>query len=704
MKLRYYSPAYLVILIMLVACGTEEKDNSADNRLADASSPYLREHADNPVHWMEWGEEALAKAKKENKPLLISIGYASCHWCHVMEEESFMDSIVAQKINTQFVPVKVDREERPDIDMIYMNAAMLLNGRGGWPLNVFALPGGEPFFAGTYFPKEQWLQVLEKVHETWTNKESTVREQAEKLTRGIKSRELIEVEATESEMSKKDYQNLFPIWKEYTDAERGGFNQTQKFPMPAAWEFLMQYAFLTGEEEPMELVTTTLNHMSAGGIYDHLGGGFARYATDPEWKVPHFEKMLYDNAQLLSLYSKGFKITENPEYARVVKETAAFMNRRLRSPEGGFFSSLNADSEGEEGRYYVWKDEDLRNLLSDAEYDLISAYYQTSEAGNWESGKNVLYIAPSQGQFSGAMDESELKLLQQARNTLLIERQTRIRPSTDNKILTSWNALAISGFLEAYKALGDESYLNTARETAGFILESQMSEEGALKRNRIDGQSNTPAMLDDYAFLAKALIDLYETDFEIQWLESAKTVTDYAIAHFYNDESGIFYYTGDSGSDLITRNVELEDGVTPSSNGIMSQVLFRLGNLLQDPEMIKKSERMIAVMQDRIERNSTAYPSWAVSMGLMAYQPFEIAIMGENALKLNHDLQANYLPTAIFMGGEDENLPLLKNKKVPGETLIYVCRSRVCKLPVRSPEAALDQVRNFRKEELTNDL
>ncbi|WP_224484356.1 thioredoxin domain-containing protein [Robertkochia aurantiaca] len=689
---------------MLVACGTEEKDNSADNRLADASSPYLREHADNPVHWMEWGEEALAKAKKENKPLLISIGYASCHWCHVMEEESFMDSIVAQKINTQFVPVKVDREERPDIDMIYMNAAMLLNGRGGWPLNVFALPGGEPFFAGTYFPKEQWLQVLEKVHETWTNKESTVREQAEKLTRGIKSRELIEVEATESEMSKKDYQNLFPIWKEYTDAERGGFNQTQKFPMPAAWEFLMQYAFLTGEEEPMELVTTTLNHMSAGGIYDHLGGGFARYATDPEWKVPHFEKMLYDNAQLLSLYSKGFKITENPEYARVVKETAAFMNRRLRSPEGGFFSSLNADSEGEEGRYYVWKDEDLRNLLSDAEYDLISAYYQTSEAGNWESGKNVLYIAPSQGQFSGAMDESELKLLQQARNTLLIERQTRIRPSTDNKILTSWNALAISGFLEAYKALGDESYLNTARETAGFILESQMSEEGALKRNRIDGQSNTPAMLDDYAFLAKALIDLYETDFEIQWLESAKTVTDYAIAHFYNDESGIFYYTGDSGSDLITRNVELEDGVTPSSNGIMSQVLFRLGNLLQDPEMIKKSERMIAVMQDRIERNSTAYPSWAVSMGLMAYQPFEIAIMGENALKLNHDLQANYLPTAIFMGGEDENLPLLKNKKVPGETLIYVCRSRVCKLPVRSPEAALDQVRNFRKEELTNDL
>lgn len=672
------------------------RENAAPNRLTTAKSPYLRQHADNPVDWYEWGPEALDKARDENKPLIISVGYAACHWCHVMEHESFMDSAVAKIMNENFVSVKIDREERPDVDQIYMNAAQLLTGRGGWPLNAFALPDGRPFYAGTYFPKDQWIQVLKQMDDVYRNQHEEVLQQATQLTQGIKTHEVITVAGDSTvEFSKGTYEEVFLNWESIIDYDRGGFNRAPKFPLPASWEFLLQYHYLTGNDKALKAVTTTLDAMAKGGIYDQIGGGFARYSTDALWFAPHFEKMLYDNGQLVSLYAHAYKVTRNETYARVIAETLEFIKREMTSPEGGFYASLNADSEGEEGKFYVWTREDIDAVLDGKTAKLVGDYYQVRKSGNWEHGRNILHTKESMNEFAtrNSLSIAEWKeMLSEAQDKLLKRRNKRIRPSTDDKILTSWNALMMSGYIDAYLALGEADYLRSALKNARFLEENMVRGNGRLWRNYKDGEAGIEAFLDDYALLADAYIRLYQATLDVHWLNLARTITDYAVLHFRDEKSGMFYYTSDGSENLIARKMEITDNVIPASNSVVASVLYRLGEYYYHQNYIQMSKMMLNHVADDIPDGGPYYANWGMLMGLMSFQPYEIAIMGAEADDKNKAMQAQYLPTALFMGGNEENLPLLEHKLSAGKTMIYVCRNKTCKMPVTDVGQALKQI------------
>lgn len=714
---KYILSVLLFQFVILTGCGqngetNEYSKNSKDqnselNDLADAKSPYLRQHADNPVNWHEWGAEALEKAKKENKPLLISIGYAACHWCHVMEHESFMDSTVAKIMNEHFVPIKIDREERPDIDQIYMNAVQLLSGRGGWPLNAFALPNGQPYYAGTYFSKDQWIKVLNQMNDVYRNDYEKVQQQAIQLTKGIQSQEIITVAGdSTAEFLKNSYKTLFQNWLSRIDFKKGGYDKAPKFPLPTGWEFLLQYHYLTGKDKALEAVVTTLDEMAKGGIYDQIGGGFARYSTDADWFAPHFEKMLYDNGQLISLYAHAYKLTKDETYAEVIRETLEFIKREMTSSQGGFYSSLNADSEGEEGKFYVWTSSEIDQVLDGKTAELVKDYYGVKNRGNWEHGNNILYRESEKMEFAENNDMSLQewdKMLKSAKKKLLKARSKRERPSTDDKVLTSWNALMLKGYVDAYLALGDEAYLKTALKNAHFLEANMMRKNGRLWRNYNpasrkgwDGEAGIEAFLDDYALLADAYIHLYQATFDKHWLDLAKKLTDYSIAHFQDPKSGMFYYTSDQSEKLIARKMEITDNVIPASNSLMAHVLYKMGEYYYHKPYIQMSKTMLNHVVDDIPEAGPYYANWASLLGLMAYEPYEIAIMGDAAQNKNLAMQSHYLPTAIFMGGAEENLSLLKNKLVKDETIIYVCKNKVCKLPVQQVEDALKQIEKWK--------
>ena len=677
----------------------EGEEHAHTNALIHESSPYLLEHAHNPVNWYPWGEEALEKARKENKPIIVSVGYAACHWCHVMERESFSDTAVANYMNEHFVAIKVDREERPDVDQVYMQAAHLLTGNGGWPLNAFALPDGRPFYAGTYFPKEQWLQVLEQLNRAYHQKHEQVVEQAEMLTQGIRAEELVEAKPdAEATFNKTTYQETYENWQPYIDYKLGGYSHAPKFPLPTGWEYLLQYHYLTGNEQALEAVITTLDQMAMGGIYDQIGGGFARYSTDKYWKVPHFEKMLYDNGQLVSLYAHAYQLTGKPLYKEVITETLAFLEREMTHPSGGFYASLNADSEGEEGKFYVWEQEEIESLFDEPTAKLLSDYFEVKKRGNWEHGKNILLRKKTKEAFAqehGMTVEELNKLLDQAKEKLLQERGNRIRPSTDDKILTSWNALMLKGYVDAFHATGNPDYLETARRNARFLDQHMLKEDGSLWRNYKEGKSSIRAFLDDYALLSDAYIALYQATFEQEWLQKAKAITDYALAHFYDEESGLFYYTSDKSQALIARKREMTDNVIPASNSVMAHNLYRLGEYFYNSSYRDKATVMLNQVAEKVPEGGPYYANWARLMGMMTYGPFEIAIMGEEALAKGQQMQQHYLPTALFMGGDEEHLPLLENKGVEEGTLIYVCRNKTCKLPVKEVDAAMKQVAEY---------
>jgi uncharacterized protein YyaL (SSP411 family) len=686
------------------SCGQEKRNEGSNekhpytNALIHSSSPYLLEHAHNPVNWYPWGKEALEKAAKEKKLLIISIGYSACHWCHVMEKQSYSDTSVANYMNDHFVSIKVDREERPDIDQIYMNACQLINGNGGWPLNAFALPGGKPFYAVTYLPKEQWLDLLHQIVKIYTQEPEKVNEQAEELTKGIQGQDLVKQPIdTVTAKLKTIYAGLFDSVKSSIDFTNGGFSRAPKFPMPNAWELLLQYYHFTGHKEALDAVTTTLNKMALGGIYDQLGGGFARYSTDQKWRVPHFEKMLYDNAQLVTLYSQAYKITHNPLYAKVIRQTLDFIQREMTSPEGGFYSSINADSEGEEGKFYVWTKHEIDSLLDDKTAAIIEAYYQITSAGNWENGNNILYRKEDDAKFARdhPLSEDELHhLLQKSDKALFDARAKRIHPSVDDKVLTSWNALMISGYLEAYHALGDKNYLGAALKCAHFIEKEMLQKDGSLWRNYLHHKPDIQGMLDDYAFFSDACIHLYQTTFDIHWLNLAKELSAYALKHFYNPQNGLFYYTSDEASHLIARNQEIEDNVLPSSNSVMANVLYRLGIYFDEPSYIGTSGEMLSQVIRAIPSGVPYFANWAKLLGVMQKGLYEVAIMGNKAAVQNTVMQQHYLPDALFMGGEKENLPLLQDKLMSGQTTIYVCENKVCKLPVTEVKRALEQMKN----------
>lgn len=700
----------LMQFVILSGCAQNNKTNEHSNHqntelnsLANAKSPYLRQHADNPVNWHEWGPEALKKAKDENKPLIISIGYAACHWCHVMEHESFMDSSVAWIMNENFVPIKIDREERPDIDQIYMNAVQLLTGRGGWPLNAFALPDGRPFYAGTYYPKGQWKQVLKQMADVYQNQHEKVIQQAIQLTQGIKGQEVNTVTGDSTmEISKATYAGIFENWQSMIDYTKGGYSRAPKFPLPVGWEFLLQYNYLTGNKQALDAVKITLDEMAKGGIYDQVGGGFARYSTDAKWFAPHFEKMLYDNGQLVSLYAHAYKVTKDETYAEVIRETLAFIEREMTDSKGGFYSSLNADSEDEEGKFYVWTQEEIEEILDDETAKLISDYYQVKKSGNWENGKNILYKEESKQKFAKNNNLTEGqwdKILYREKSKLLKERSKRIRPSTDDKVLTSWNALMLTGYVEAYLALGEEEYLKTALKNAHFLEDNMMREKGRLWRSYKPasqrgrgGEAGIEAFLDDYALLADAYIHLYQATLDVHWLHLSKTIADHAIIHFQDKKSGMFYYTSDQSETLIARKMEVSDNVIPASNSIMANVLYKLGEYYYHQPYITMSKTMLNHVSEEVPKGGPYYANWAMLMGFFTYEPYEVAIMGDKAMEKNEMMQREYLPTALFMGGKEENLPLLENKLSDNTTLIYVCRNKTCKLPVAEVPAALKQI------------
>lgn len=697
----------LLIFSILVSCANETK-NQVDankteqheftNNLINESSPYLLQHAHNPVDWHPWSEKTLEKAKTENKLLIISIGYAACHWCHVMEEESFEDPDVAGLMNEHFISIKVDREERPDVDNIYMNAAQLMTGSGGWPLNILALPDGKPFYAGTYFPKEDWLKILEHFVKLNQEDPDSIKENAEKITSGINSLENIPVIKKESPFRLEDIADSYSQIKTNIDFEKGGKKETQKFPMPVLWKFLLHYNYISADNSALEAVTLTLDNMAFGGIYDHLGGGFARYTVDEDWFVPHFEKMLYDNGQLVELYSKAWQKTQDPLYKQVVYETLDFVERDLTASNGGFYSSLDADTEGEEGKYYVWTANEIDTSLGNEAF-FFKEYYNVEQNGNWEQNQNILHRKKTDKEFArekGISVNDLEKKLGKAKSKLLKLRQKRISPALDNKILTSWNALMLKGYVSAYNAFGEERFLESALNNAKFLTTNAIAKNGAITRNYIDGKSTIPGFLDDYAFVISAFIDLYQATFDEKWLIQANEIAAYTQEHFFDPSSHMFFYSHNDHSGLITRQKEIIDNVIPSSNSEMAKNLLFLGHFFYDNDKIETAEQMFVNVEENLREHPGFYANWAIVEAHMVQPPFEIAIVGKESKKMKKEITSQYLPNILLMGGEKEgSLELLQGKLIRGQTTIYVCKNYVCKFPVTSVNEALKQINEF---------
>ncbi|QNN40287.1 thioredoxin domain-containing protein [Pedobacter roseus] len=665
---------------------------SETNNLIHASSPYLLQHAHNPVNWYEWGQEALAKAKAENKLILVSIGYSACHWCHVMERESFENHEVAEVMNQHFICIKVDREERPDIDQIYMYAIQLMTGSGGWPLNCICLPDQRPIYGGTYFRKNDWINILENVAALWANEPDKAIQYAERLTSGIKDSEKI-IPALETEEYTNDHlTEIIEPWKRHFDIGYGGYNRAPKFPLPNNWVFLLRYGFLKDDESVFTAVCHTLEEMSRGGIYDQIGGGFARYSVDDKWHVPHFEKMLYDNAQLISLYAEAYQCTKFDSFKQTVVETINWVFEEMTSADGLFYSALDADSEGIEGKFYVWDKAEFDQVLGE-DAKLLGAYYNITEEGNWEEEQtNILRKTINDDQLLARFDiEAEVLYdkVKSAKEKLMDVRSKRIRPGLDDKCLTAWNGMMIKALADAAQVLNHTQYYEKASAAATFILNHLKSEKGGLYRNFKNGKASITGFLDDYAFFIEALIALYEYDFDEKWLEEAKLLTDYVIDNFTDADSPMFFYTSAESEDLIARKHEVMDNVIPASNSTMAQNLKKLALLFDIDVYAEKASAMLAAVQPKIKTYGSAYSNWSIQLLNEVYGINEIAITGLESDLVKLELSGHYIPNKITLGGTKSNLPLLKGKQ-SNETKVYICRNKVCQLPVNTVEDALE--------------
>jgi len=707
---------FLFVLVFAFSCNmpspkgkdtttTDPHNGKVTNHLLGQSSPYLLQHVYNPVDWYPWGDEALQKAKDENKLLIISVGYSACHWCHVMEHESFEDSLVASVMNENFVCIKVDREERPDIDDIYMTACHL-SGRGscGWPLNAFALPDGRPFWAGTYFPKNNWLQILDNIQTTYTTDSTKINQAAEEITNNIsRTDDLVFVDAEEKFTSSR-LRRIARTFVKTIDMEKGGRKanpqRPNKFPMPNNYQFLLEYQHLSGSKSTMQAVKVTLDNMANGGIYDHLGGGFARYSTDPNWKAPHFEKMMYDNGQLVSLYSFAYQKTKKDLYKQRVYETLDWVEREMTNPQGGFYSSLDADSEGEEGKFYVWKKSEIDEALGKKDAAIFSDYYSVKPNGNWEHNNNIIHITkrPKDIARKHKMKLKDLeKLMLKCRKDLMKVRDKRIRPGLDDKILTSWNALMLKGYADAYRVFGEQKFLDAALKNADFLLNNQLKEGNRLNRNYKDGKSVINAFMDDYALLIDAFVALYQATFDEKWLNKSEDLTQYVMANFYDEKSRMFFYTSSQDAPLVARKKELSDNVIPASNSVMAKNLFHLGTYLYKDEYTQLSRDMMntIIIQFEDSGQPSFYSNWCSLLAKLTHEPYEVAIIGDDFAEKRQEIDQHYLPNALLLGGKTEgNLELLKNKLIEGETRIYVCKKKVCKLPVTEVKKALKLMEN----------
>ena len=677
----------------------KETTSQHTNALIHESSPYLLQHAHNPVNWYPWNDATLEKAKAENKLILVSVGYSACHWCHVMEHECFEDEQVAKLMNDYFICIKVDREERPDIDQVYMMAVQLMTGQGGWPLNCFTLPDGRPIYGGTYFPKQNWMTILLNLADAYQHETEKVFDYAKQLTEGVKLAELVKVNPIEQELTTELLDKSIIAWQQRFDEEDGGPNKAPKFPLPNNYQFLLRYAHYNSNKEVEMHVALTLKKMAYGGIYDQIGGGFARYSVDHFWKVPHFEKMLYDNAQLVILYCEAYQQTNDPLYKEIVYETLAFVERELTSPEGGFYSALDADSEGVEGKYYVWTKNELTAVLGD-KFNLFADYYNVNERGLWEHDNYILLRHDDDNSIAerNKISVKELKtIINACKNILLPLREKRIRPGLDNKIITSWNALMLKAYTDAYSIFEEQHFLDIALKNVHFLLENTLSNGNKLSHLaylRTDKkQSHINGFLEDYSFTIEALISLYETTGDENYLLKADDLMKYVLAHFQDEHSSMFFFTSDIDKALISRKMELSDNVIPASNSSIAKSLFILGHHFEKEEYVAASRKMINNVLGEIENYGAGYSNWAMLLQFFIQPFYEVAIVGKSVDEKRKSLNKHYYPNKIFaISAETSTLPLLINRFKKDETLIYVCRNKTCLQPVKDVEAALKQM------------
>ncbi len=659
--------------------------NKHSNALINSSSPYLLQHAHNPVNWYPWGIEALNLAKSENKPLLISIGYSACHWCHVMEHECFEDEETAEIMNEYFVCIKVDREERPDIDQLYMLAVQLMSSRGGWPLNCFALPDGKPIYGGTYFPKANWQQVLRQIHNLFTNDYAQVKEYAENLTKGIEQTELFKIKSGDSAINSDDLRQSVNNWMGISDHEEGGPNRAPKFPLPNNYQFLLRYSHIKQQNHVLAYTHLTLKKMAFGGIYDQIGGGFARYSTDPYWKAPHFEKMLYDNGQLISLYAEGYLNRPDEDYKRICEQTANFISRELTAPQGYFYSALDADSEGEEGKYYVWKKDEIKSILNNEEYIIAEDYFSINPAGLWEHENYILLRRDENRIVAERLEISENKLESQIVNIsekLLKAREKRIKPGLDDKMLCSWNAMMIRGFADASRVFGNETMLNQAKKAAEFILLNLKDDSGKLYHSWKNGIKSIPGFLEDYCFLIDSFIGLYESTYEENWLLEARELMFTVMDDFDRSDSGLFYFTSNKTETWVARQLETSDNVQPASNSMMARNLNRLGIYFGKHEWMNQADKMLMTVKDELVKYGAGYSNWAM-LALEKSEPFyELVITGKDSIIKAKNLRKTYKPNVLIAATEGKSrIALFDGRTENVELTYYLCRGTQCDAP-----------------------
>jgi uncharacterized protein YyaL (SSP411 family) len=679
------------------------------NRLADEASPYLLQHAHNPVDWYPWGDEAFERARREDKPVLVSIGYAACHWCHVMERESFEDPETAALMNERFVSVKVDREERPDVDAVYMDAVQALTGRGGWPLTAFLTPEGKPFYAGTYYPNEDrhglpsFRRILTAIAETWRERRDEVETQGQRLVEAI-SRPGLGV--SEDALTADLLAEAFTSLRRAFDPRWGGFGGAPKFPQPMTLEFLLR-AHLSGRPEALDMLTTTLDRMAAGGVYDQVGGGFHRYAVDERWHVPHFEKMLYDNAQLLRVYTRAWQVTGRETYRRVALETGDYLLREMRQADGGFSSSQDADSEGIEGAFFVWTYDDLAALTGPA----VAAAFGAMPAGNWEGGTNVLWrphpvetVADELG-----VDEETLRAdVDDARARLFEERERRVRPATDDKALAAWNGLAIAALAEAGRAFGREPFVAAAGEAAAFVLGALREDEGRLLRSWRAGRPGPRAFADDHALLADGLLTLYETTFDLRWFVAARELCDELLRSFRDPDGGGFFQTAADAQALVLRPKELFDNAVPSGNSAAAAVLLRMARLTGDDDYETAAVSALGVVRGAMAQAPTGFGHALCALDAHLASSVEVAIVGDPASAATVALvrevtSERFLPNHVLAVAAPDDaeaaatVPLLADRpQLDGSPTAYVCERFACQLPVTEPAALAAQLATLR--------
>lgn len=666
---------------------SNSKEKKKANKLINETSPYLFQHAYNPVDWNSWSEEAFEEAKRRDKPILLSIGYSACHWCHVMEKESFENEQIAELMNKYFVNIKVDREERPDIDNIYMNFVQFTTGSGGWPLTVFLLPDKKPFYGGTYFPPEDkygragFPRILHTVHDAYQNKREEILQGMDSIVESLKSYQ--KIKSDEGIISDDVFKNAFQNLKKIYDSLHGGFGFAPKFPSSMVLTFLLDYYYYYKDTSALKIVENTVRKMSNGGLYDHIGGGFHRYSTDAKWLIPHFEKMLYDNALLAELLSKLFMVTGNNFYRTKVEETLEFILREMQGDGGGFYSTQDADSEGEEGKYYVWEKQELDKIHDREDSEIFCNYYNVTEEGNFE-GKNILHVDTDLKDYEGVRI-----IIERCKSKLFDERNKRIKPLTDDKVLTDWNGLMITAFCFGFRISGNIKYLDAAKNSAEFIL-SNMMINGRLLHSHRDGKSKINGFLEDYTNFSLGLVDLYETTSESKYLNHALNLSENILKKFYNPDDKYFYQTADNSAELILRTKDFYDNAAPSGNSSAAILFHKLGKIFEKQNYLKISSELINLFIGNIQKYPLAHGR-LLSASLMQHQSSReiILIEGEDKIEFN-DMKKlilkNYDQNTILIYSDGlfaKNLTHLKDKgKIGNRTTVYICENLTCKAPI----------------------